>query len=493
MLTLTTKARLSGSCLSLLLLLPAAGCKKPVPPSPTGGTEAGKGGVGDKTLPLAPVGMADPFARLGGPAGKALDRGYKALRAKKYDEAAAAFAEVAAAAPDSTASRFQLARALVMSGKVPEGEKELEQVLSRDFVAYAGRADKPKEWKALRDAPEWAAYKEAEGRYKAAYAQGLGNGFVFVARNRPAKTATDKTDIKLDLSQEVYHHDPATGRYRRLTATDGHVFAALRSQDGKMLAFVAATRQRKTDGGDVFVDPQGGYVDLATLETVGPFKIVGTFFEVSIGFGDAGRVPAWQTEITPGADGGTFVIDTAHTGMTKSDVALQGERTWAQVQQVWNSGKGSPQGVTLSVDKKSFGLEGGGTVTSARELSDSSLDFSPSRKRITYAGKLDACKVLSGDKSKNELFVYDLDKKSAQRIDSGISKFETQWLDDNLLVYENGIGPKGTVNLYDLSGHKKTSLSPHYGAGIYGIPTLSCQAAPEPDEVPEEQPAEDAE
>lgn len=466
-------------CLSLVLA--QTGCPGKKEAVDKGGT--GKTGGGGDTVanaPLLPIGMADPFQRMSSGAAKALDRGYKALRTKKYDEAAEAFAETLTAVPDHTATRFQRARALVNAGKLPEARQELEQLLARDFIAYAGRAEKPKEWKALRDSPEWATYQSAEARYKAAYGQGLDKGFVFVARHREGKPAVFSGDeAKLDLNQEVYHYDPATSRYRRLTWTDGRVFAAMRAPDGKSLAFISATKLRRGEKGDLFVDPQAGYLDLTTLETVGPFPISGAFYEVSLGFGPGGAL--FATESTPGVDGGTFMVDTARTGMAKASAPPAGERTWAQVAQVWHSGKGSPAGATMAADHRSFSLEGGKQITSARELADSALEWSPSKKRITYAGKLDACKILrGGDKSKNELFVYDVDKKSAQRIDTGVSEFETLWLSDDLLAYENGIGNAGTVNLYNFPEHKKVTLTPRHGAGIYGVPSLNCQEAAAP-------------
>jgi hypothetical protein len=485
--------------LSVFLLLPA-GCKRkdPAQGGPGGGTSTGGTAQGKGEAQLLPIGMADPFPRVSGPAAKAMDRGYKALRAKKPDEAAVAFAEVVAALPDHTGMRYELARALLLSGKLTEARQQLEELLARDYLAYAGRADKPKEWKPLRDSPEWAALKAAEARYKAAYAKGLDKGFVFVARGKAAKTPSPAvgSDARQELNQEVYHYDPATSRYRRLTWTRGQVFAAMRSPDGKTLSFLTVDKLRKGERGDLFVEPQGGFVDLVTLETVGPFKLAGTFHEVSMGFG-AGGVPVWSTESTPGVDGGAFTVDTARTGMAKGSVVIESARTWAQAAQVWHSGKGSPQGVTMAADQRSFTMENGGQVTSARALSNASLEWSPGRKRITYAGRLDACEVLAqGDKApKNELFVYDVEKKSAQRIDSGLSEFEALWLDDNLLVYENGVGAKGTVNLYDLAGHKKTQLAPRHGAGLYGVPSLTCEkpepAADEPEAVSDPAAAEE--
>ena len=181
--------------------------------------------------------------------------------------------------------------------------------------------------------------------------------------------------------------DPATSRYRRLTGTDGRVFAAMRAPDGKSLAFISVTKLRRGEKGDLFVDPQAGYLDLTTLETVGPFPISGAFYEVSLGFGPGGAL--FATESTPGVDGGTFMVDTARTGMAKASAPPAGERTWAQVAQVWHSGKGSPAGATMAADHRSFSLEGGKQITSARDTM-SPLAF-------TWLTRVKKSNSLSGD------------------------------------------------------------------------------------------------
>lgn len=490
------------SALCLALLLPAAACKKGGDVPAGGKTSAQTGG--DKAAPQAPlaaVGVQDPFPRLNSAGAKALERGYKLLREKKYDDAATAFGEVLSLVPDYLPARQQRARALLLGGKLAEAEADLEGLLSRDFVAQAGRWDKPKEWKPLRESPSWAAYTTAEGRYKDAYAAGLSQGFVFIARSKAVTPPTGTGEVKLPLNQEVYHYDPTAGRYRRLTATDGQIFAAERAPSGKVLAFLVVSKLKKGDA-DQLLDPQGGYIDLTTLETVGPFKIAGAFHQVSIGFGADGA-PIWSTQTAPGTDGGAFTVDTAKTGMAKAEGAPQGSRTWAQADKVWHSGQGSPAGVTMAADHRSFAVEGGGKVTAARDLADASIEWSPGKKRLTYAGQLDACQILAqpakkGGGDKNELYVYDIEKKSASRVDSGVSEFETLWLSDDLLVYENGVGAQATVNLYDLPGHRKVQLAGRNGAGLYGMPSLSCQqgkdaAKDEPDSEPDTLPDAPAE
>ena len=115
-------------------------------------------------------------------------------------------------------------------------------------------------------------------------------------------------------------------------------------------------------------------------------------------------------------------------------------------------------------------------VVAARPLAAESLDWSPARARITYAGKIDACKILKGEsKEKNELYVFDMEKKSAQRVAAALSGFETLWLDDDRLVYEGGVGKDGQLHLYSFAQHADSALPTRYGAGLYGVPTLACE------------------
>ena len=128
--------------------------------------------------------MDDPFARLNGDAAKSLKAGYKAMQAKKYDEARAAFAAVVSAAPDYSPARMQEIKAATLGGHVPDVPALWKELLARDFVAFAGRLDKPKELAPLRAGPEWARIKALEASIKPAYAADLGKGLFFIARGR---------------------------------------------------------------------------------------------------------------------------------------------------------------------------------------------------------------------------------------------------------------------------------------------------------------------
>ena len=99
-------------CVALLLL---SACKKDQP-AQGGGDKPTAGKDAPAAPPTLPIGTTDPFGRLASTAGTALQKGYKAQRSKKWDEAVAAFKEVITAAPDYGPARWQLVRTLALSG-----------------------------------------------------------------------------------------------------------------------------------------------------------------------------------------------------------------------------------------------------------------------------------------------------------------------------------------------------------------------------------------
>ncbi|MCS6912146.1 MAG: hypothetical protein RMK29_21650 [Myxococcales bacterium] len=475
----------------LLVTLGASACRKkepltlqPVAPPPP--AEAA----------LRPIGMVNPFVRLSGPEARALERGYRALRARKPDEAAAAFAEVVAAAPDHLIARSYWARALAASGELAAAREQAEELLARDLVAQLATMTTDRDWKPLRESKEWAQLQTLAARYRAAYARGLDRGLVLVARSRAAKVPTlEAGEGRAELNQEAYHYDPASARYRRLTSTGGQVYAALRSPDGRLLAFLLVARLRRGERGDLFVDPEAGFLDLRSLETVGPMRIGGAYQEIDIGFASDGT-PLWTARPDPDAPEETFVVDTARTGMARAPgLQVVGGRIRAWTTHVSYTPSETPAGVRVAADGRSFTVEGVDVIRAVREIHPPSLQWSPGRVRLTYAGRLDACQVLSqGDQGqKNEIYVYDRATQTARRIDSGISEFQARWLDDTLLAYENGLGARGTVNLYDMSAHRKIQLAPRHGAGLYGVPGLRCDRPLREAELPDPPPPAPAE
>jgi hypothetical protein len=424
-----------------------------------------------------------------------LARGYKASRAKKWDEAITEFRSVVKEAPDYVPGRWALVRALVLGGKLDEVPEAYEELVARDFVGSAGRLDKSKELAAVRESPAWAKVGAIRERYRAAWTRDLDKGILFIARARVAdepKLAADG-EAALDLKQEVFHFDPESKRYRRLSETDGHAFALNVSPARKLLSLLVAARLARAGGKELFVDPKVMTLDLTTLEQVGPFGQSGRFEQVALGFDAAGQ-PLY-TFTAPGGQASVATFDTAKTGLAKvPEAAPVGGETRAFPNQVLHVGEQAADKVQLSDGASQFTIEGvAKPVVAARPLAQSSLAWSPGHTRLTYAGKLDACKALkAATPDKNELFVYDVEKRSAQRVAAAVSSFQTHWIDDDRLVYESGAGKAGGLHIYDFAAHADTALPTRHGAGLYGVPMLACVEAeahvdqpvePTPDEV----------
>lgn len=470
-------------CSAVLVVCASVGCKRDnQQSSPNGGATTAT--EQPKTLV---VGMSDPFSAPKNDAGKLLETGFAALRNKKPQVAVAALQNVVNDTPDYTAARWGLVRALAALGRNDEIPPQYEQLVARDYVAYANKLDTSKEMAGLRASPAWAKIGDLKTRYRAEYAKGLERGFFFVARTRTAtepKFDGDAVEAPLSLKQEAFHYDPDTKRYRRLTDSDGHVFAIDRSADGKSLLFLVAPRLHREAGVDSFVDPRVGVIDLPSLETIGPFVEKGRFDQVGLGANKTGQ-PMFTFIVTSGASA-AYTFDTARTGLAKLEGAAvipDGGETRAWPNQVAHFEDKAVPGVKIEDGATQFTIDGiDQPVMAARPIAQSSLAWSPSKSRLTYAGKLDACKILkgakdSGDKDKNELYVYDKTKKSAQRVATAVSPFETLWLDDDRLVYEGGVGKDGQIHLYTFSTHTDATLATKHGAGLYGVPTLACEQA----------------
>jgi hypothetical protein len=441
------------------------------------------------SVPTLPVGSPDPFATLPSEASKLFATANNALKMKKPQPAVAALQNVVDQAPEYTPGRWTLIRALAQLGRFDDVVAAYEPLIARDYVGYAEKLDKGAAFAALRAAPQWAKIQELKTRYRTAYAVGLDGGFFFVARTHAASEPkwSGKVDggagageAALDLKQEVFHYDPAGKRYRRVTDSDGHAFAINRAPDGKTLAFLVAGRLNRENGVDAFRDPRLGALELATLTVIGPFADKGSFDQVGLGTNKSGQ-PMFTLIVRSGASA-AFTFDTARTGLgalTGDAVIPQGGETRAWPNQVAHFEDKAVPGVKIEDGATQFLVDGvAEAVIAARPIAQSSLAWSPGGTKLTYAGKLDACKILKQQSTdKNELYVYDKQKRAAQRIAAAISHFETLWLDDDRLVYEGGVGKAGRIHIYTFSTHSDEALPTRHGAGLYGVPTLACEQA----------------
>ena len=477
-----------------------AGCRgcdrgRPGPAAAAAGPVAPPEDAAVRPLTVEVVGMDDPFARLTGDLPAKLGAARKALRARSYPEARTALAAVVALCPDYSPARFDLVRADALAGDFAAATSDYAALLARDHVVYAHRLDSARDLAPLRASPEWPRIAEWEMATLAAYAAGLDRGFFFVARTRDVRPPTLDGVTPLGLDQEAYFFDSAARRYRRMTRSGGQVYAINVSPDRRRLAFVLVDKIIAKGGEGSLVAPRAGFVDLTTLTTVGPFAMDPSEPLVQIGFSTTGE-PRFRC-----ADH-EFIVDTARAGLARSDIGAEefggGGVTYADYDSVshFDFDRG---GATLSPDGLTLTVPGAPTpIRSARPLDAATLSFSPAHRYLAYAGVLDACKVIdlsraSGlrrleERDANDLYLWDGQQKVASRIARAVSGFDSLWLDEDHLVYEGGVGREGKIHVYQVSTRSDTALRSRHGAGLYGYPTLTCDAPPDDDLSPDPPP-----
>jgi hypothetical protein len=484
---MTIAKRVTLVAIASLLFSNGSGCKKPVATAPADSPPGAPAAPEIDAGPPPVVGMEDPFVRLTGDSSKSLNAGHKAMSAKKYDDARAAFAAVVAAHPDYTPGRFQELKAATLSGHVADAPALWRELLARDFVAYAGRLDKPKDLAPLRASPEWARIKAHEASIKGAYAADLGKGLFFVARGRDVAMKPGAQAIsKIDLSQEVYQLDVTSKRYRRLTDTEGRVFAFSLSPGNKALSFlVVAGIAEPSSATPRFADVSAGVIDLATLETVGPLRLgaPGTKVGAVVLAWSKDGDPVWITRVRPepGEDETSYALDATRTAAVVVGLsgAVPGNRTTATPWSV-NTSDVVADMVTVSDDRKMLQIvDEDRTLRATRALDPTSMRWSPAGKRLAYAGASDECKVAAAgaNPDRNELYLWERGKKSAARVAAAPGPFRSTWIDDERLVYQAGTGNRTRIHVYQPATRADVVLKSRAGSALWGFGAVVCPGA----------------
>ena len=478
------------SCVALAATNVGCNKKQAPPPTESAAPVAAKAKIDAGPPPI--VGMEDPFVRLNGDAAESLKAGYKAMQAKKYDEARTAFAAVVTAAPDYAPARMQEVKAAVLAGHAADVPNLWKELLAREYVAYAGRLDKPKEFAPLRAGQEWDRIKAQEASVRTAYAADLGKGLLFVGRSRDLGVSkAGEGTVKLALNQEVYQFDAETKRYRRLTETEGRVFAYSIAPERKAISFLVVTNVADATGPmPEFVDASVGSIDLATLETTGPLHLgaPGTRASSVVMGWTAQGDPVWTLRAGDAAE--TFyTLDATRTATVTvlASGAVPNNRTTVAPSFVSTASMPADQ-VTLADDRRSLQIvDEDRTLRATRELDPETVVWAPAGRRLAYAGAFDECKSPTGAKAaKNELYTWEHGKKTAARIAQAPSAFRLAWLDDDRLVYQAGAGKQAKIHVLEVASKKDAVLKPRAGATLFGFGAVVCPGA-----APEEAAGED--
>lgn len=175
------------------------------------------------------------------PAAMALNNEGKTLyRQDRWREAREKYLAALAADPQFLAPALNAACAQARQDHFVEAAEEAAALVRRAFVPWGREVLEAADLAGLHVRPEMKRLRAAVAEAGPAWGQSVMPGLFFVARTRPAVKLSGQGLLVLALNQELFAWLPETGRYRQVTADDGRVLAAVRSDDGRWVVYVRA-------------------------------------------------------------------------------------------------------------------------------------------------------------------------------------------------------------------------------------------------------------
>lgn len=228
--------------------------------------------------PAPGVGVVDPF-RPPEPKATELNAAAKVLyRSGKWEEARTQYRAALAADPAFLAPRLNVACAYVRQERFAEATAEVRALIEAAYVPWAREVLEAADIGALKVQPQMAELRQTLAAAAAAWGAGLDDAVLFVGRqHEPLRIPDGPGTFLLNPRQEAFAYLPATGRFRQLTAEDGHVVVIARSGDGRKLVYATARQWvRGVAANDVRLRGVALHeLTLATMTTAPPIALEG--------------------------------------------------------------------------------------------------------------------------------------------------------------------------------------------------------------------------
>jgi hypothetical protein len=231
-------------------------------------------------------GVVDPF-RPPDPKATALNAEGKTLyRQEKWEAARTQYRAAEAADPTFLAPRLNVACSFVRQERFGEATAEARALLDLAYVPWAREILEAADLGALKVQPQMVEIRRAMADAAARWGTGLAESLIFVARQRPPLhvPATGAGEFILNPHQEVYAFLPTSGRFRQLTAEDGHVLAVVRTPDGRRIVYVTGEKLlRGAKPGDLTLEGVALHeLTLASMTASPPVPIAGAVRRLEI-------------------------------------------------------------------------------------------------------------------------------------------------------------------------------------------------------------------
>lgn len=474
------------------------GDKPPAPDPAAGGDGAATAGVERPVPELDPPAPGLPrladFAYSRGN-GRAAFKKAMAARDRGDWPAAEQLARAAIAGdPTHLEAHWLLARALVHQGRADEALQPTAAALAGDLLRWGDVALEDPLLATLREGARGDRLRTLIDEYRDGYRAIAGHGHWFVARRGEPWEPDAAAGGNVNHRAELYARDRATGRFVRLSRTNGSLVATLRDPAGARVAYVS---YRKLGPGEpaAMREVRIGIVDPAAVAMSAREVALDELAALELWFaGDAGLIA--QAHPVGGDRPVLYRLDVARgravaltsrkdraraTGafdtlrVTSAEVALRRPQP-PGVAADWDD-DGAASALVVEATRKTIAVPDG--ELAARD----SLRWSPERLRLAFAtAPVDACGADPADR-RSILYAADATTGKLVRVADGDWDFAPVWLDDVTLAYVVWDGAEPAVQLYDAAaGQPGERLTTPGGLGTSWLP--APRGCPPDDGIP---------
>lgn len=274
---------------------------RPAPAHDGGPVEAPVRVAVPEPLPLGTA-SAEGFDYRRGPGREAYSAAVRAEKLARDDADWQAVIDASRAAlaadPGHLDAAWLLAAALARKGEHDAILEPLSRAVAGDWGKWGERSLTLPLFADFLASPHGEAWRTLAEDYRAAFAQAARRALVVVARHGDPRAG------ELARRTELLGWDPDTGRWLRLSRTNGTVVATLRGEG--VVAYVAYRDLARGDRGAV-ERPRVAVVDLATGRVSRELAFAGAG-ELRLAWGD-GDDPALLVAARGGKDAGTWIVD----------------------------------------------------------------------------------------------------------------------------------------------------------------------------------------
>jgi hypothetical protein len=229
------------------------------------------GGPGDPAVPAPVAAQAQALNA----------EGKRLYRDGQWAAARERYGAALAADPAFGAPALNRACALAREERFDEAAREAAALIRRASVPWSREVVEAFDLAALHDRPEMALIRTAIAEGGQAWGQALAGSLLFVARTRPPVRLAGQGVLVLALGQELHAFDPATGRYRQVTADDGRVLAFDRSGDGRAVVYLRGDKLVR-EGAPALRGLTVRRLDLTTMALTPPVLLPGDVSAVEL-------------------------------------------------------------------------------------------------------------------------------------------------------------------------------------------------------------------